>query len=52
MSLNAVSTATLSSVLRNNVSQLQSQLATLEQENSTGQLADIGLTLAPNPART
>ncbi|MGO8739568.1 flagellin N-terminal helical domain-containing protein [Rhodoblastus sp.] len=45
MSLNAVSTATLSSVLRNNVSQLQSQLTTLEQENSTGQLADIGLTL-------
>ncbi len=45
MSLDAVSTATMSSILRNNVSQIQSQLATLEQENSTGQLADIGLTL-------
>ncbi len=45
MSLDAVSTATMASILRNNVSQIQSQLATLEQENSTGQLADIGLTL-------
>ena len=45
MSLDSVSTATLSSILRNNVSQIQSQLTTLEQENATGQLADIGLTL-------
>ena len=45
MGLDAVSTATMSSILRNNVSQIQSQLTTLEQENSTGQLADIGLTL-------
>jgi flagellar hook-associated protein 3 FlgL len=48
MSLDAVSTTTMSSILRNNVSQIQSQLTTLEQENSTGQLADIGLTLGPD----
>jgi flagellar hook-associated protein 3 FlgL len=45
MSLNAVSTATLSSILRSSVSQIQSQLTTLSTESSTGQLADIGLTL-------
>ncbi|MCI4678793.1 flagellar hook-associated family protein [Rhodoblastus acidophilus] len=45
MSLNAVSSATLSSILQNTVSRIQSQLTTSEIENSTGKLADIGLTL-------
>ncbi len=45
MSIYSVSTSTLSSVLQNTVANIQSQLTTAEQEDSTGQLADIGLTL-------
>jgi flagellar hook-associated protein 3 FlgL len=45
MSVNSVSSSTLSSILQNNVSRLQSQITTTETENSTGLLADIGLTL-------
>lgn len=45
MSLNSVSSSTLSTILQNSVSRLQSQLTTTSTESSTGQLADIGLTL-------
>lgn len=45
MSLNSVSSSTLSTILQNSVSRLQSQLTTTSTESSTGELADIGLTL-------
>ncbi len=45
MTVNSVSSSTLSGILNNTVSRLQSQVTTLETENSTGVLADIGLTL-------
>jgi flagellar hook-associated protein 3 FlgL len=51
MSVNSVSSATLSSVLQSNVSRLQTQLSTAETENSTGLLADIGLTLGAETGR-
>jgi flagellar hook-associated protein 3 FlgL len=45
MTINSVSSATLAGNLQNTVSRLQSQMTTLQTENSTGRLADIGLTL-------
>lgn len=51
MSVNSVSSSTLSSVLQNSVSRLQSQLTTVETESSTGQLADVGLTLGADSAQ-
>jgi flagellar hook-associated protein 3 FlgL len=45
MTVNSVSSSTLSTILQNSVSRMQKQMTTLETENSTGDLADIGLTL-------
>jgi flagellar hook-associated protein 3 FlgL len=45
MSVNSVSSATLSGILSNSVMRMQVQMTTLEVENSTGRLADIGLSL-------
>ena len=46
MSVNSVSSSTLSSILQNTVSRLQSQMTTTrDARSSTGLLADIGLTL-------
>jgi flagellar hook-associated protein 3 FlgL len=45
MSVDSVSSSTLSSILRNTVTRLQSQMTTTETEASTGLLADIGQTL-------
>jgi flagellar hook-associated protein 3 FlgL len=45
MSVNSISSSTLSSILQSSVARMQSQLATAETESSTGTLADIGLTL-------
>jgi flagellar hook-associated protein 3 FlgL len=45
MSVSSVSTATLSGILQNTVSRLQTQLTTASTESSTGRLADIGLSL-------
>jgi flagellar hook-associated protein 3 FlgL len=45
MSVGSVSSSTLSGILQNTVSRLQSQMTTLETESSTGLLADIGQTL-------
>jgi flagellar hook-associated protein 3 FlgL len=45
MSVGSVSTSTLSSILQNTVTRLQSQLSTVSTESSTGLLADIGQTL-------
>ena len=45
MTVNSVSSSTITSILQNTVSRLQSQMTTVETENSTGQIADIGLTL-------
>jgi flagellar hook-associated protein 3 FlgL len=45
MSVGSVSSSTLSSILQNTVTRLQSQMTTVESESSTGQVADIGLTL-------
>jgi len=44
MSVNSVSSSTLSSILQNSVAKIQSQLTTASTESSTGLLADIGLT--------
>ncbi len=48
MSLGSVSSFTLSSILQNTVTRLQSQMTTAESESSTGAVADIGLTLGAN----
>jgi flagellar hook-associated protein 3 FlgL len=48
MSVSSVSTSTVSSILQNTVSRLQTQLTTTSTEASTGLLADIGLTLGEN----
>jgi flagellar hook-associated protein 3 FlgL len=45
MTISSISTASLTSVLSQSVSSLQSQLANAELELSTGQDADVGLTL-------
>jgi flagellar hook-associated protein 3 FlgL len=45
MTISSISTASLSSVLSSSVSNLQTQLAEAEIELSTGQDADVGLTL-------
>jgi len=45
MTISSISTASLTSVLSQSVSQLQTQLANAELELSTGQDADVGLTL-------
>ncbi|MCW2274932.1 flagellar hook-associated family protein [Rhodoblastus acidophilus] len=45
MSVNSVSSATLSGILSSSVTRMQCQMTVLEVENSTGQLADIGLSL-------
>jgi flagellar hook-associated protein 3 FlgL len=45
MSVNAISSSTVSSILQNTVARLQQQLTTASSESSTGTLADIGLTL-------
>jgi flagellar hook-associated protein 3 FlgL len=45
MTVNSVSSSTLSTILQNAVTREHKQLTTLETENSTGLLADIGLTL-------
>lgn len=51
MPVNSVSTSTLSGILQNTVSRLQSQMTSIETENSTGLLADIGLTLGADSGR-
>lgn len=48
MTVNSVSSSTLSTILQNAVTRAQKQMTTLETENSTGLLADIGLTLGPS----
>jgi flagellar hook-associated protein 3 FlgL len=48
MSVGSVSTSTLSSILQNTVTRLQSQMTTASTESSTGLLADIGQTLGAN----
>lgn len=48
MSVNSVSSFTLSATLQGAVSRLQSQLTTASSESATGQLADVGLTLGAN----
>jgi flagellar hook-associated protein 3 FlgL len=48
MSVNSISSSTVSSILQNTVTRLQSQLTTTSSESSTGLLADIGLTLGAN----
>lgn len=48
MSVSSVSSSTISSILQNTVTRLQSQLTTASSESSTGLLADIGLTLGAN----
>jgi flagellar hook-associated protein 3 FlgL len=48
MSIGSVSSATLSSILQNTVTRLQSQMSTVSTESSTGLLADIGQTLGAN----
>jgi flagellar hook-associated protein 3 FlgL len=45
MPVNSISSSTISTILQNTVTRLQSQLTTASSESSTGQLADIGLTL-------
>lgn len=45
MTVNSVSSATLSGILSSSVARMQSQMTVLQVENSTGQLADIGLSL-------
>jgi flagellar hook-associated protein 3 FlgL len=45
MTVNSVSTYTLATMLQSTIARGQSQFATLTTENSTGLLADIGLTL-------
>ncbi|PPQ38562.1 flagellar hook-associated protein 3 FlgL [Rhodoblastus acidophilus] len=51
MAVNSVSTSTLSNILQNTVSRLQSQMTSIETENATGLLADIGLTLGADSGR-
>lgn len=48
MPVNSISSTTISSILQNTVTRLQSQLATASSESSTGLLADIGFTLGAN----
>ncbi len=48
MSVNSISSSTISSILQNTVTRLQSQLTAANSESSTGLLADIGLTLGAN----
>jgi len=45
MTITSVSSATLSGILSNSVSRMQSQMVVLETENTTGRLADVGLSL-------
>ncbi|MCW2284649.1 flagellar hook-associated protein 3 FlgL [Rhodoblastus acidophilus] len=45
MTVNSVSSATLANILASSVTRMQSQMTVLEVENSTGRLADIGLSL-------
>jgi flagellar hook-associated protein 3 FlgL len=45
MTVNSVSSATLSGILSGSVTRMQVQMTVLEVENSTGRLADIGLSL-------
>jgi len=52
MTVNSVSSATLSGILSNSVSRMQSQLTVLETENTTGRLADIGLSLGAGSGAT
>src|SRR5208283_5655792 len=48
MPVNSISSSTISSILQNTVTRLQSQMTTAESESSTGAVADIGLTLGAN----
>ncbi len=48
MSVNSISSSTVSSILQNTVTRLQSQLTTTSSESSTGLLADIGFSLGAN----
>ncbi len=48
MSVSSVSSSTISSILQNTVTRMQSQLTTVSSEASTGLLADIGQTLGAN----
>jgi len=48
MPVNSISSSTISTILQNTVTRLQSQLTTTSSESSTGLLADIGLTLGAN----
>src|SRR5208283_5906534 len=48
MPVNSISSSTISSILQNTVTRLQSQLTTASSESSTGLVADIGLTLGAN----
>lgn len=45
MSINAISTSSIYSVLQQTVMRLQNQMQTVQTESTTGQLADIGLSL-------
>ena len=51
MSVNSISSSTISSILQNTVTRLQSQLTTTSSESSTGLLADIGFSLGRTPSR-
>ncbi|MBB4199397.1 hypothetical protein CCR94_06070 [Rhodoblastus sphagnicola] len=51
MAVNSVSSSTLATVLQNTVSRLQSQMSTVSKEESTGLLADIGLSLGAGSGR-
>ena len=48
MSVNSISSSTVSSILQSTVTRLQSQLTTVSSESSTGLLADIGFSLGAN----